>query len=84
MNDVVDTDAQTLLYHQKLALKTETGFRSPKIKFAENHIKAGGTGKTYMYYFAKKNTRFDWIGASHGCELPYVFHNFNGKMGFLL
>lgn len=62
---------------QKLALMTEMSFRSPAIKFAENHIKAGGTGKTYMYYFAKKNTRYDWIGASHGCELPYVFHNFN-------
>ena len=63
-------------FGQKLALMTEASFRSPAIKFAENHIKAGGTGKTYMYYFAKRNTRFDWIGASHGCELPYVFHNF--------
>ena len=63
-------------FWQKLALMTETGFRSPSIKVAENHIKAGGTGKTYMYYFAKRNTRYDWIGASHGCELPYVFHNF--------
>lgn len=62
---------------QKLALMTETGFRSPAIKFAENHIKAGGTGRTYMYYFAKENTRYDWIGASHGCELPYVFHNYD-------
>ena len=64
-------------FGQKLALMTEAAFRSPAIKFAENHIKAGGTGKTYMYYFAKKNTTYDWIGASHGCELPYVFHNFN-------
>ena len=63
-------------FWQKLALMTEASFRSPAIQFAENHIKAGGTGKTYMYYFAKKNTYFDWIGASHGCELPYVFHNF--------
>ena len=63
-------------FWQKLALMTEASFRSPAIKFAENHIKAGGTGKTYMYYFAKRNTYFDWIGASHGCELTYVFHNF--------
>ena len=63
-------------FWQKLELMTETGFRSPAIRFAEDHIKAGGMGKTYMYYFAKRNTRFDWIGASHGCELPYVFHNF--------
>ena len=62
---------------QKLLLMHEISFRSAAIKFAENHIKAGGKGKTYMYYFAKKNTRYDWIGASHGCELPYVFHNFN-------
>ena len=63
-------------FWRKIALITETGFRSPAIKLAENHVKAGGTGKTYMYYFAKKNTRYDWIGASHGCELPYVFHNY--------
>ena len=63
-------------FWQKLALMTETAFRSPAIKFAENHIKAGGEGKTYMYYFAKRNTYYDWIGASHGCELTYVFHNF--------
>ncbi len=63
-------------FWQKTALMTESAFRSPAIKLAENHIKAGGTGKTYMYYFAKKNTRYDWIGASHACELPYVFHNF--------
>ena len=63
-------------FWQKLALMTETAFRSPAIKVAENHIKAGGTGKTFMYYFTKENTRYDWIGASHGCELPYVFHNF--------
>ena len=63
-------------FWQKLDLMTEASFRSPAIKFAENHIKAGGTGKTYMYYFAKRNTYFDWIGASHRCELTYVFHNF--------
>lgn len=60
---------------QKLDLMTEISFRAPAIKVAENHIKAGGKGKTYMYYFGKKNTNFDWIGASHGCELPYVFNN---------
>lgn len=58
-------------FWQKLDLMSEIGFRAPAIEFAQNHIKAGG--KTYMYYFAKKNTSYDWIGASHGCELPYVF-----------
>ena len=63
-------------FFKKTALITEIGFRCPAIKMAENHIKAGGKGKTYMYLFGKENTRYDWIGASHGCELPYVFHNF--------
>lgn len=60
---------------QKTALMNEYGFRSPAIKVAENHYRAGGTGKTYMYYFQKKNTNFDWIGACHASELSYVFHN---------
>ena len=62
-------------FWQKLDLMSEIGFRAPAIEFAQNHAKAGG--KTYMYYFAKKNTSYDWIGASHSCELPYVFYNFN-------
>lgn len=60
---------------QKTALVNEYGFRSPAIKVAYNHAKAGGNGKTYMYYFCKKNTLIDWIGACHACELAYVFHN---------
>lgn len=67
------------------ALFNEYGFRSPAIQVAWNHAKAGGTGKTYMYYFRKKNTMFDWIGACHASELAYVFHNledeqFSGKV----
>lgn len=60
---------------QKTALMNEYGFRGPAIKVAENHYRAGGIGKTYMYYFQKKNTTFDWIGACHASELSYVFHN---------
>lgn len=60
---------------QKTALMNEYGFRGPAIKVAENHSKSGGTGKTYMYYFLKENTNFDWIGACHASELAYVFHN---------
>lgn len=62
-------------FEQKLRLITEISFRSPAIQVAENHAKAGGKGRTYMYYFCKENTTFDWIGACHACELPYVFHN---------
>ena len=60
---------------QRTALINEYGFRSPAIQVAYNHAKAGGKGKTYMYYFCKKNTLFDWIGACHASELAYVFHN---------
>ena len=64
---------------QKTELVNEYGFRSPAIKVAYNHASAGGTGKTYMYYFCKKNTLIDWIGACHACELAYVFHNFGDE-----
>ncbi len=62
-------------FWQKIELMNEVSFREPAIQMATNHVKAGGKGKTYMYYFCKENTSYDWIGASHGCELPYVFHN---------
>lgn len=60
---------------QKTAFINEYGFRSPAIQVAYNHAKASGKGKTYMYYFCKKNTLYDWIGACHASELAYVFHN---------
>ena len=64
---------------QKTALVNEYGFRGPAIRVAYNHAMAGGSGKTYMYYFCKKNTLIDWIGACHASELAYVFHNFTDE-----
>lgn len=60
---------------QRTALVNEYGFRLPAITVAYNHAMSGGKGRTYMYYFCKKNTLFDWIGACHASELSYVFHN---------
>ena len=81
----IQKDKESEEIWQKTALMNEYGFRGPAIKVAENHYRAGGTGKTYMYYFQKKNTNFDWIGACHASELSYVFHNledeqFSGKV----
>lgn len=64
---------------QRIALVNEYAFRSPAIQVAYNHAKAGGKGKTYMYYFCKKNTNIDWIGACHASEVAYVFHNFEDE-----
>lgn len=60
---------------QKTVLVNEYGFRGPAIRVAYNHALSGGSGKTYMYYFCKKNTLVDWLGACHASELSYVFHN---------
>ena len=56
-------------------VNNEKTFRMPSIKQAEAHVKSGGTGRTYMYYFAKRSTQKPWIGACHSVELPYVFLN---------
>ncbi len=71
---------------QKTSLINEYSFRSPAIKVAYNHAIAKGKGKTYMYYFCKNNTNFDWIGACHASELSYVFHNLDEEhfSGFVI
>lgn len=56
-------------------LLTEAMFRQCSIRTAETHADAAGDGKTYMYYFGKKNDRFDFMGACHASELAYVFRN---------
>lgn len=56
-------------------LLTEAMFRQHSIKAAEVHADAEGSGKTYMYYFGKKNDQFDFMGACHASELAYVFRN---------
>ena len=56
-------------------INNEKVFRIPAINQAEAHVKAGGKGKTYMYYFAKRSTKDPWLGACHSVELPYVFLN---------
>ena len=50
-------------------------FRLPALKMAEAHIMAGGRGRTYMYYFAKRTDYNDFLGAQHNSEIPYVFNN---------
>ena len=35
-----------------------------------------GDGLTPAEFLKKVKEKYDWIGASHGCEFPYVFHNF--------
>lgn len=52
-------------------------FRMPAVRLAEAHVKAGGKGKTYMYYFCKPVETLDFFKAVHGCEIAYVFNNVN-------
>ena len=66
-------------------INNEKTFRIPAIAQAEAHVKAGGKGKTYMYYFAKRSTNDPWLGACHSVELAYVFlnpytHSASGKV----
>ena len=58
-------------------LNTEQAFRLPAIKTAEEHLAAGGKGKTYMYLFEKGVTDevLEIMGACHAVEIPYVFNN---------
>ena len=56
-------------------INNEKTFRMPAIAQAEAHVKSGGKGRTYMYYFAKRSTVAPWIGACHSVELPYIFLN---------
>ena len=56
-------------------INNDKTFRVPAINQAEAHVKAGGKGKTYMYYFAKRSNVAPWVGACHSVELTYVFLN---------
>ncbi len=58
---------------KRTEIANELGFRLPAITTAYNHASAGG--KTYMYYFGKEATNYDFFGACHASELAYVFHN---------
>lgn len=57
------------------AINNEKTFRASAINQAEAHVKSGGTGRTYMYYFAKRSSKEPWVGACHSVELPYVLLN---------
>lgn len=55
-------------------------FRIGSVLIADNHVAAGGTGRTYMYYFGKGYPEGTypgqpWMKACHGCELTYIFNN---------
>lgn len=63
-------------YLAKSRLLSDVFYRQPSIKMAETHSTAG-VGRTYMYLFEKRNTDFDYLGAAHAMELPYVFLNTN-------
>ena len=51
-------------------------FRAPAAKAAADHSAAGGTGKTYMYYWAKE-TGQKYQNAGHASEISYVTGNTN-------
>ncbi|MBQ0019220.1 MAG: carboxylesterase family protein [Bacteroidales bacterium] len=61
---------------ERTELQTEMFFRMANIIMARNHVAAGGSGKTYMYYFGKglENPDIKWLGACHSCELTYAFN----------
>ena len=58
-------------------LINERIFRMPAVRLAEAHVKAGGKGRTYMYYFGKPVEGTDFFRAVHGGEVAYVFNNVN-------
>jgi para-nitrobenzyl esterase len=56
------------------AIATDHGFRLPAIRFAEARLAAGRP--TWMYWFTWPSPTFGGLlGACHGIELPFVFHN---------
>ena len=56
------------------AIATDHGFRLPAIRFAEARLAAGRP--TWMYLFTWPSPTFGGLlGACHGIELPFVFHN---------
>lgn len=61
-------------------------FRLGSVLIADNHAAAGGTGRTYMYYFGKGYPEGTypgqpWMKACHACELTYVFNNLEYEDG---
>ncbi|MCQ2186123.1 MAG: carboxylesterase family protein [Bacteroidales bacterium] len=63
---------------ERTELETEMIFRMPALMMANDHVAAGGKGRTYMYYFGKgfsKESGLEWVGAGHACELTYAFNN---------
>lgn len=69
---------------ERTELETEVIFRLPSIIMANNHVAAGGKGRTYMYYFGKgfaEESGLGWVGAGHACELTYAFNNLVFKKG---
>lgn len=69
---------------ERTELQTEMFFRLANLVMANNHVAAGGKGKTYVYYFGK-GYKMDgdrsWIGACHACELTYAFNNMSLEAG---
>lgn len=69
---------------ERTELLTEMSFRLPSLIMAQNHLAAGGKGRTYMYYFAKgysDENELAWVGAGHSCELTYAFNNLAFEKG---
>lgn len=61
-------------------------FRLGSVMIADNHVAAGGTGRTYMYYFGKGYSEKaypdqPWMKACHACELTYAFNNLGYEDG---
>ena len=57
-------------------LENDLVFRAPAAKAAADHAAAGGTGKTYMYYWAKETDQ-KYQKAGHASEISYVLGNPN-------
>lgn len=79
---VCDQDEYSAKYPkiwERTELQTEMFFRQANLVMANNHVAAGGKGKTYMYYFGKGYE--GWRGACHACELTYAFNNLEYESG---
>lgn len=57
-------------------LENDLVFRAPAAKAAADHSAAGGSGKTYMYYWAKETDQ-PYQKAGHASEISYVMGNLN-------
>lgn len=60
------------------ALATEHGFRLPAVRLAASHAQQGG--RAFVYLFRWPTPAFGGaLGACHGLEIPFVFHNLNAE-----